>query len=187
MTPCARPIVYRWKLTGLQFKVLCDDLRLGGLPRPFTFTSNTRFADDYERERDEVRAGLREVTDPRFDAMVRALTRPDIMVLANLWNERHHTDPRQCIRVHAVRRDERGYVITQRPGETVAHRTASISPNAIPRTWRGRWSVCFPKSARAAIRSRCRPGAPSRARARIPARSGLPARHRSRPARMPGS
>lgn len=115
------PIVYRWQLTGLQFKVLCDDLRLGGLPRPFTFTSGTRFADDYERERDEVRADLREVTDPRFDAMVQALTRPDIMVLANLWNERHHTDPRQCIRVHAVRRDDRGYVITQRPGETVAH------------------------------------------------------------------
>ncbi|MGW5388291.1 ESX secretion-associated protein EspG [Nocardia sp. NPDC003963] len=117
----SEPLVHRWQLTGLQFKVLCDDLRLGGLPRPFTFTSDTRFADDYEAERDAVRADLCELTDPRFDAMVHALTRPDIMVLANLWNEQHHTDPRQCIRVHAVRRDDRAYVITQRPGETVAH------------------------------------------------------------------
>ncbi|MEU1523340.1 ESX secretion-associated protein EspG [Nocardia rhamnosiphila] len=134
----SEPIVYRWHLTGLQFKVLCDDLRLGGLPRPFTFTSDTRFADDYECERNEVRAGLREVTDPRFDAMVRALTRPDIMVLANLWNERHHTDPQQCLRVHAVRRDDRGYVITQRPGETVAHSggfdIAECSPAFLART-----------------------------------------------------
>ncbi|MEV0108814.1 ESX secretion-associated protein EspG [Nocardia sp. NPDC050799] len=134
----SEPIGYRWNLTGLQFKVLCDDLRLGGLPRPFTFTSNTRFADDYERERNEVRAALREVTDPRFDDMVRALTRPDIMVLANLWNERHHTDPQQCLRVHAVRRDDRGYVITQRPGETVAHSggfdIAECSPAVLART-----------------------------------------------------
>lgn len=134
----AEPLVYRWQLTGLQFKVLCDDLRLGGLPRPFTFTSDTRFADDYERERNAVRAGLRELTDPRFDAMVRALTRPDIMVLANLWNERHHTDPQQCLRVHAVRCDDRGYVITQRPGETVAHSggfdIAECSAAALART-----------------------------------------------------
>ncbi|MEV3959969.1 ESX secretion-associated protein EspG [Nocardia sp. NPDC050193] len=70
--------------------------------------------------------------------MVRALTRPDIMVLANLWNERHHTDPQQCLRVHAVRRDDRGYVITQRPGATVAHSAgfdiAECRPAVLART-----------------------------------------------------
>ncbi|MGW0183396.1 ESX secretion-associated protein EspG [Nocardia sp. NPDC003345] len=122
MTPGAGPGGHRWNLTGLQFKVLCEDRRIGGrLPRPFTFTSDTLFADDYEAEKDAVREELRRSADPEFDAMVHTLTRPDIMVTANLWNENHHTDPRQCIRVHAVRRDDRGYVITQRPGKTVAH------------------------------------------------------------------
>lgn len=122
MTSGAHPLDHRWNLTGLQFKVLCEDRRIGGrLPRPFTFTSDIRFADDYEAAKDVVRDELRRLADPEFDTMVHALTRPDIMVTANLWNEGDHTDPRQCVRVHAVRRDDRGYLITQRPGETVAH------------------------------------------------------------------
>ncbi|MEU4313323.1 ESX secretion-associated protein EspG [Nocardia sp. NPDC024068] len=131
-------VEYRWRLTGLQFKVLCEDRRIGGrLPRPFTFTSDTKFADDYEAEKNEVRAGLRQLADPEFDVMIHTLIRPDIMVTANLWNERHHTDPQQCVRVHAVRRDDRGYVITQRPGETVAHSggfdIAECGPEALGR------------------------------------------------------
>ncbi|MGI5221168.1 ESX secretion-associated protein EspG [Nocardia sp. CA-290969] len=132
------PIVYRWELTGLQFKVLCEDRRIGGLPRPFTFTSDTKFADDYEAEKNEVRAALEQSADPEFDVMVHALGRPDIMVTANLWNERQHTDPNQCVRVHAVRRDDRGYVIVQRPGRTVAHAggfdIAECAPEALART-----------------------------------------------------
>ncbi|WP_280406783.1 ESX secretion-associated protein EspG, partial [Nocardia carnea] len=134
----AEPIVYRWELTDLQFKVLCEDRRIGGLPRPFTFTSTIKFADDLAVAKEEARAGLERLPDPEFDAMVRALTKPDIMVTANLWHEREYTDPRRCIRVHAVRRDERAYVITQRPGETVAHSggfdIAECTPATLART-----------------------------------------------------
>lgn len=132
------PLVYRWELTDLQFKVLCEERRIGGLPRPFTFTSRARYADDYEAGKDEVRAWLRQVDDPRFESMINALTKPDIMVTANLWHEQEYTDPQRCIRVHSVRRDERAYVIVQRPGETVAHSAgfdiAECRPEVLART-----------------------------------------------------
>lgn len=131
------PIVRRWELTDVQLKVLCEDRRFGGLPRPLTFTSRTRFADDYEAEKAQVRAELAGRADPEFDRFVRALTRPDVMFVVYLWNEQDYTDPRQRLRVHATRCGDHGYVITQRPGETVAHSggfdIAEYAPEALPR------------------------------------------------------
>lgn len=111
----------RWEISDLEFKVLCDDRVPGGLPSPFVFTSRTRFADDYEAERAAVRADPVLPMGPERDAMCAVLARPDLVLIAHAWNTRHFADPGQRIRVHAARRGERAFVVSQRAGETLAH------------------------------------------------------------------
>ncbi|MEU1985503.1 ESX secretion-associated protein EspG [Nocardia sp. NPDC019395] len=111
----------RWTFTDLEFKVLCDEFRRGKLPKPFTFTSRIRFAADYDAERERIRRALRTRSDRAFEEMVGAISRPELIVVARGWDEGDARMPEACTFVHAVRQGARGYVITQRPGETVQH------------------------------------------------------------------
>lgn len=111
----------RWLFTDIEFKVLCDDFRRGKLPKPFTFTSRIRSADAYAAAREQARRGLAARWDPADDEMIGTIARPDVIVVARGWDERHPKLPHSCTFVHAVRRGSRGYVIRQRIGETVQH------------------------------------------------------------------
>jgi hypothetical protein len=112
---------FRWKLTDLEFKLLCEDSVPGGLPSPFVYTSRTRFADDYEAERAAVRAAPVLPAGPERDALLGALARPDLVIVVHAWNTRYCADPRHRIRLHAARRGTRGFLVRQRPGETLEH------------------------------------------------------------------
>lgn len=111
----------RWSFTDLEFLLLCDSTGRGNIPDPFTFTSRIELAEAYEAERKRVLAELRDRDDPELWALADAVARPDVSLAIRAWDERDYADPEQQIRVHAVRSRARGYVITQRPGETVFH------------------------------------------------------------------
>ncbi|MFD3425905.1 ESX secretion-associated protein EspG [Nocardia fluminea] len=110
-----------WEFTDLEFNLLCEDVRRGELPAPFIFTSRTRLEDDYEREKSQVREQLRRRLDHDLDVLAGAIAKPDVFVVAHAWNDQDFENPEARIRVHAIRHRARGYVITQRPGETLAH------------------------------------------------------------------
>ncbi|MFJ1458168.1 ESX secretion-associated protein EspG [Nocardia sp. N2S4-5] len=111
----------RWTFTDLEFKVLCDEHRHGNLPAPFVFTSRTPRLDDYEREKADTRRLLRARADGEFEAMAAAIAAPEVFVVAHAWNDQEFDNPERRIRVHAVRHGARGYLLTQRPGETLWH------------------------------------------------------------------
>ncbi|WP_067473658.1 ESX secretion-associated protein EspG [Nocardia amamiensis] len=110
-----------WEFTDVEFNLLCEEVRQGELPAPFVFTSRTRFEADYEQEKAQVRQRLRQRLDRDLDAMAGALAEPYVFVVAHAWSDQDFDNPGTRTRVHAVRHRARGYVFTQRPGETLAH------------------------------------------------------------------
>lgn len=127
---------YTWELTDLEFVLLCEEHGCSDLPIPFTFTSRTWLAADYRRERAETSAGLRDRNDSDLDAMAAAIARPDVTLVAQCWDEQKPEDPEGWTRIHAVRQRARGFIVTQRPGETVWHSggfdVRSCDPHALP-------------------------------------------------------
>lgn len=124
-----------WALTDLEFVLLCEEHGCTELPVPFTYTSRTWLAADYRRERAETLRELRERDDSDLSAMAGTVARPDITIVAQSWDEQEPENPEGWIRVHAVRQRARGFVITQRPGETVWHSggfdVTSCDPHAL--------------------------------------------------------
>lgn len=111
-----------WELTGLEFRALCGVHTEGRLPRPLVFTSSTRWADEYEWELSETARDLRARFNGELDAVGVALAKPDVFVsLQAFGDDADFDDPKVRTRVHACRQRARGFVITQRPGETVHH------------------------------------------------------------------
>ncbi|MBF6349194.1 ESX secretion-associated protein EspG [Nocardia flavorosea] len=111
----------RWELTDLEFKVLCEKHGQPRLPRPFTFTSRIRLEDDYEMAKANIRGRLLRLADADLDELGTALDRPDVYVAAQSWTDGDFENPADRTRMLAVRRGTRGYLVTQRPGETLAH------------------------------------------------------------------
>ncbi|MFC8530732.1 ESX secretion-associated protein EspG [Nocardia sp. NPDC057227] len=111
----------RWHLSDLEFQVLCDEFRRGRMPAPFTFVSRISSAAVYEAERARLRALVRGTTDAEFRAMTAVLARPDTFVVIRSWDDDAYDDPLRHIRLHAVLRGDRAYLIRQLPGETVMH------------------------------------------------------------------
>lgn len=110
-----------WALTDLEFVLLCEEHGCTELPIPFTFTSRTWLAADYRAERARTLRELRERDDAGLPVLGEALTRPDITVVAQAWDEQEPENPQGWTRVHGIRQRARGFVITERPGETIWH------------------------------------------------------------------
>lgn len=110
-----------WELTDLEFVLLCEEHGCTEIPVPFTYTSRTWLAADYRQERVKTLRALRERDDSDLEAMAGAVARPDVTIVAQSWDEQDPERPEGWTRVHAVRQRARGFVITQRPGETVWH------------------------------------------------------------------
>lgn len=110
-----------WELTDLEFRALCEGAG-GRLPRPLVFTSSIRWADEYEWELSTIARDLRARYHGELDAFGVALAKPDVFVsLQAFGGDGDFDNPRMRTRVHACRQRARGFVITQRPGETVHH------------------------------------------------------------------
>ncbi|MGM7644075.1 ESX secretion-associated protein EspG [Nocardia sp. JW2] len=111
-----------WQLTDLELVVIWESLgEAGTLPHPLVFISRTPMYYDYLREKREVGEGLSTKLDNSFKNVLEALTQPDIRIVVNGLDSRdpHRADGR--VRMLALRRANRGYLITQLPGETYMH------------------------------------------------------------------
>ncbi|UGT60569.1 ESX secretion-associated protein EspG [Nocardia asteroides] len=114
-------MIRRWEFSDLEFKVLCEDVRPGEIPDPFTYTSTIRSAAALETATAGVLRDFRDRYDPDLEDLADALSKPDVAVTAEAWNDRDIENPKEWIRVLGLRRRARGFVIRQHPGETVLH------------------------------------------------------------------
>ncbi|MCP2320102.1 EspG family protein [Nocardia amikacinitolerans] len=110
-----------WTLDDFEFVVLWERLREGLLPRPFTYISRIPLERDYQRARREIRERLRTTVSAELERAIDVVARPDIRVLVRGVDGNNPGDPRGSIRMLAVRRGANGYLLTQRPGETIQH------------------------------------------------------------------
>ncbi|MEU7631994.1 ESX secretion-associated protein EspG [Nocardia sp. NPDC049220] len=110
-----------WRLTDIEFVVLWEELKEGGMPSPFVFTAATPYYDDYLREKYEVRERLPTTLAAEMGDVLQAVARPDIRVLAHGRDARDPDDPSGIVRLLGVRRGGQGYLLTQLPGKTVWH------------------------------------------------------------------
>ncbi|MGK8511922.1 ESX secretion-associated protein EspG [Nocardia asiatica] len=114
-------MTHTWKFTDLEFVVLWEDFGEAGVPRPFSFTSRTPLWDDYLVEQAQTRAALLASSTPARKEMLDDLYRPDIRIRVIAFDGRDHTNVANNVRLMAARRADRGYLVTQLPGETVGH------------------------------------------------------------------
>ncbi|WP_067654861.1 ESX secretion-associated protein EspG [Nocardia harenae] len=125
----------RWDFTALEFKVLCENLRAGELPDPFTFTTAIRYAEEFEAETHRVLRALRDRSDPDLEDLADCVAKPDVQVALEAWNDDDFENPKERTRVLGLRRRARGFVISQQHGETLGHSTGfevvECGPHAI--------------------------------------------------------
>ncbi|MFC8045681.1 ESX secretion-associated protein EspG [Nocardia sp. NPDC057353] len=110
-----------WRLTDLQFQVLCDEFRRGSLPAPFSFVSRIASARVYDAECARLRGLIRASTDAAFLTMTATLRRPDVFVVARSWQDFAYADSTRHIRLHGILKGDDAYLMSQLPGETVEH------------------------------------------------------------------
>ncbi|GAB4583172.1 ESX secretion-associated protein EspG [Nocardia sp. IFM 10818] len=126
----------KWELTDIEFKALCNRYLDEVMPAPLTYTSRTRYLDDYERELAEAMAGLRERLDSGLGAVFETLAYPEVAVFSAAWCDSDTENPEKRIRVHGVRRGWSAVMITQKPGETIYHSggytLTECKPEALP-------------------------------------------------------
>ncbi|MGW4351650.1 ESX secretion-associated protein EspG [Nocardia sp. NPDC004582] len=110
-----------WQFGDLEFVVLWEQLQGDFLPHPFLFTSRTPLYDDYLREKREVAEQVSQRLDGSIAEVLDAVAHPDIRIIVNGWDVQEAERPDGRIRMIATRRGDKGYLVTQVPGETVFH------------------------------------------------------------------
>lgn len=108
-----------WDLTDLEFAVLWERINRSDLPKPFSYISGTRGLSDYEREKLAVWDRLRDEVDDGLRDVFEAMHRPEAYVVVHGWCDHDTENP--ATRVRAMRSATHGYLLRQRPGETVWH------------------------------------------------------------------
>lgn len=109
-----------WSFTDLEFLVLWEQLGEEFLPDPLTFTSRTRWWNDHLANKARAREHL-QGRDPDFGEVLHALRRPDVRVEVHGWDGRDRAVAEASIRLYAVQSGEAGFLVTQKPGESVRH------------------------------------------------------------------
>ncbi|WP_040790948.1 ESX secretion-associated protein EspG [Nocardia paucivorans] len=111
----------QWKLTDLEFAVLWRDLREVLLPAPFTYTLRVGSNAEGERRFQHTREHLAAIDFYGLDDTLDVVAKPDLRIILHSWDPRAPDDPETHVRLHAVRRSDRTYLLEQLPGETVRH------------------------------------------------------------------
>ncbi|MFC4377446.1 ESX secretion-associated protein EspG [Nocardia halotolerans] len=107
------------EFTTVEFAAMWDELKEEGLPEPLTYRAEPRTYAESVRVKRQAWQALRQRSGPDLDAVTAALTRPDIRVVVRGIDGRDPSNAARSLRVLAVRRGDIGYVVTQRPGETM--------------------------------------------------------------------
>ncbi|MFI9506334.1 ESX secretion-associated protein EspG [Nocardia sp. NPDC052566] len=109
-----------WRFTDIEFVVLLSDIA-ESLPEPFYYTVRTADGMKYDAQQVKAREDLRRRLDPGFAEVLQVVARPDLRVTARAWDGADWRRTDRLTRVLGVRREDRGYLITQLPGETFWH------------------------------------------------------------------
>ncbi|MBO0853857.1 MAG: ESX secretion-associated protein EspG [Nocardia sp.] len=141
----------RWSFDDLEFSVLWE-LHVGDrLPTPFIFTTDIEFEDDYQRERVLLRDRLLACPDPALAEALADCKQPDISIMVRGFGGSDGRDPAEAVFLRAIRREDRGYLLTQLPGRTIIHsggytiaecpavRLAEVIADAMPAVPKGTW------------------------------------------------
>ncbi|MFE9326905.1 ESX secretion-associated protein EspG [Nocardia sp. NPDC052278] len=110
-----------WKFTDLEFIVQWEALKQDYLPEPFVYTCRTWVNEDYVREQQDALARLRHSGDRSFDEVLDVLAFPDLRIVAEGYDPAEPWQPDVPVRLHGVRRGDRGYVFSELSGETYWH------------------------------------------------------------------
>ncbi|WP_405489150.1 ESX secretion-associated protein EspG [Nocardia sp. NBC_00511] len=111
-----------WQFSEAEFYVLWMDQSGEEPPDPFMFTSATRTAEDFDAELRNARESLSHKLGPNFRAVFDAMADPDLYLTAYGWNEQDRWSTGAMVRVRALCKAAKGYVITQLPGATLWRR-----------------------------------------------------------------
>lgn len=109
-----------WEFTPLEFDALWSRSRVE-MPRPFVSVTDIPYEEDYQRELRRIRERWRSNGDPAFDRICRDVLEPDLGLVVRGIDGRDPRNAKGSVRMLAVRREDRGYLLTQLPGETVEH------------------------------------------------------------------
>lgn len=107
--------------TDLEFFALCRAHKQEYVPPPFVFRSEIATSEEFEELAREKLDGLRARWDPQWSTMIEALVHHDIRLIIDAWDEDDADRPEGIVRVLAIRRGDRGYVVCQQPGKTFWH------------------------------------------------------------------
>ncbi|WP_433195524.1 ESX secretion-associated protein EspG [Nocardia sp. CA-107356] len=110
-----------WKYTDLEFIVQWEALEQDYLPEPFVYTCRTWVNEDYVAERNEAMDRLRRTGDRSFDSVLEVLAFPDLRIVAEGYDPADPWNAQAPVRLHGVRRGDRGYVFSELCGETYWH------------------------------------------------------------------
>ncbi|MEU8896846.1 ESX secretion-associated protein EspG [Nocardia sp. NPDC048505] len=110
-----------WKFADVEFMALWSRTQATHLPRPFTYISDIQSADDYERALHVVRDRWRSKPDPALDEISEAVLRPDVALEVRGYDDREYKRPEGWVRLLAVRKENRGYLLKQLTGKTFEH------------------------------------------------------------------
>ncbi|WP_328396364.1 ESX secretion-associated protein EspG [Nocardia sp. NBC_00416] len=121
MSAVPDPVNRVWEFTDLEYYVLWSGLDRGGLPFPFYYTARTRDSETFRADRVRTRDELRQRLGASFDTVLDTLAQPDIRIVVDGADGRNPEDPAHLVRLFGTRRGDRGYVVTQLPGETCWH------------------------------------------------------------------
>ncbi|WP_327112638.1 ESX secretion-associated protein EspG [Nocardia sp. NBC_01730] len=110
-----------WKFTDIEFDALWSRTRADILPRPFVIVTDIPYENDYQRELHRIREQWQFNGDPAFDQICADVLEPDLSLVVRGIDGQDPRNPKGSIRKLAVRRKDRGYLLTQLPGKTVAH------------------------------------------------------------------
>lgn len=108
----------RWKFTGFDFYTLWLDATGESLPEPFWHSHGMDTLERYVAAQLESRERLRTMRDDDFAEMLEALTEPDISIAISGTDGADFKKPDRLVRLGAVRRGGRGYVVRQEASDT---------------------------------------------------------------------
>ncbi|GGK57555.1 ESX secretion-associated protein EspG [Nocardia camponoti] len=106
--------------TGAEFDALWAGLGEETMPDPFIYSCPERSADEGALIRRQDWAALRARLGGELDDLVETIRTPDIRIVVTGFGVGKRADePADALRLLAVRKGDIGYLITQRPGETL--------------------------------------------------------------------
>ncbi|NNH70266.1 ESX secretion-associated protein EspG [Nocardia uniformis] len=111
-----------WSFTETEFAVLWRDAVGDQLPAPFLFTSAAPNQATFRAEQEAAREIARDKDSRDIATILDTMSEPDLHLSVYGGDHADPMQPGSIIRVLAVRRRERGFLITQSPGKSYFHR-----------------------------------------------------------------